>query len=52
MTGKLKTKGNMMLATKLDGLLQVRSLLHCGEQSSANNKPCTHWQSTKTSAKL
>ena len=23
LTGKLKTKGNMMLATKLDGLLQV-----------------------------
>lgn len=23
MTGKLKTKGNMMLATKLDGLLKV-----------------------------
>ena len=26
MTGKLKTKGNMMLATKLDGVLKVRSL--------------------------
>jgi hypothetical protein len=25
MTGKLKTKGNMMLATKLDGLLNVCS---------------------------
>jgi hypothetical protein len=25
MTGKLKTKGNMMLATKLDGVLKVRS---------------------------
>ena len=24
MTGKLKTKGNMMLATKLDGVLKVR----------------------------
>ncbi len=23
MTGKLKTKGNMMLATKLDGVLKV-----------------------------
>ncbi|KAI0058190.1 sterol-binding-like protein [Artomyces pyxidatus] len=30
MTGKLKTKGNMMLATKLDGVLKVRcsSLSH------------------------
>jgi putative sterol carrier protein len=27
MTGKLKTKGNMMLATKLDGVLKVR-LIH------------------------
>jgi hypothetical protein len=25
MTGKLKTKGNVMLATKLDGMLSVRS---------------------------
>ncbi len=24
MTGKLKTKGNMMFATKLDGVLKVR----------------------------
>jgi putative sterol carrier protein len=24
MTGKLKTKGNMMLATKLDAVLKVR----------------------------
>ena len=24
MTGKLKTKGNIMLATKLDGILKVR----------------------------
>lgn len=24
MTGKLKTKGNMMLATKLEGILKVR----------------------------
>lgn len=27
MTGKLKTKGNMMLATKLDGVLKVCSKL-------------------------
>ena len=27
MTGKLKTKGNMMLATKLDSLLKVRSFV-------------------------
>lgn len=26
MTGKLKTKGNMMLATKLDGVLKVCQL--------------------------
>ena len=26
MTGKLKTKGNMMLATKLDGVLKARLL--------------------------
>ena len=26
MTGKLKTKGNMMFATKLDGVLKVRRL--------------------------
>ena len=26
MTGKLKTKGNMMLATKLDAVLKVRLL--------------------------
>lgn len=29
MTGKLKTKGNMMFATKLDGVLKVRSYSHC-----------------------
>lgn len=30
MTGKLKVKGNMMLATKLDGLLGVRyTLIAC-----------------------
>jgi hypothetical protein len=28
MTGKLKTKGNIMLATKLDGVLKVRVLIH------------------------
>jgi len=28
MTGKLKTKGNMMLATKLDGVLKVSCRLH------------------------
>jgi putative sterol carrier protein len=28
MTGKLKTKGNMMLATKLDGLLKARIPYH------------------------
>ena len=27
MTGKLKTKGNMMMATKLDGVLKVRFTL-------------------------
>ncbi|KAF8905021.1 SCP2 sterol-binding domain-containing protein [Gymnopilus junonius] len=27
MTGKLKTRGNMMLATKLDGVLKVRLLV-------------------------
>ena len=27
LTGKLKTKGNMMLATKLDGVLKVRRSL-------------------------
>lgn len=27
MTGKLKTKGNMMFATKLDGVLKVRPLI-------------------------
>lgn len=27
MTGKLKTKGNMMLATKLDGVLKVTLVL-------------------------
>jgi hypothetical protein len=27
MTGKLKTKGNMMLATKLDGVLKVCSVV-------------------------
>lgn len=27
MTGKLKTRGNMMLATKLDTVLKVRSCL-------------------------
>lgn len=26
MTGKLKTKGNMMFATKLDGILKVRGM--------------------------
>lgn len=30
MTGKLKTKGNMMLATKLDGVLKV----NCHELST------------------
>jgi putative sterol carrier protein len=28
MTGALKTKGNMMLATKLDGVLKVMSSAH------------------------
>jgi putative sterol carrier protein len=30
MTGKLKTKGNMMLATKLSGVLQVRASTRLG----------------------
>jgi putative sterol carrier protein len=34
MTGQLKTKGNMMLATKLDDLLQVRSVSPHVEQAS------------------
>ena len=34
MTGKLKTKGNMMLATKLDGVLKVSA-------SISHNEGCT-----------
>ena len=29
MSGKLKTKGNMMFATKLDGVLKVRHAITC-----------------------
>lgn len=29
MTGKLKTKGNMMFATKLDGVLKASPLRSC-----------------------
>jgi putative sterol carrier protein len=36
MTGKLKTKGNMMLATKLDGLLKVMSNVPIAGFLSAN----------------
>lgn len=42
MTGKLKTKGNMMFATKLDGVLKAspphyssrRSLITCSTQAA------------------
>jgi putative sterol carrier protein len=58
MTGKLKTKGNMMLATKLDGVLKVCtsldlmffffSIVRCGRVLT--DELCA--QSTKAKAKL
>jgi hypothetical protein len=45
MTGKLKTKGNMMLATKLDGVLKV---MFCRTLSPLAH----HVQAAKPKAKL
>ena len=48
MTGKLKTKGNMMFATKLDGVLKVRRpYFRCSATLT-----CLSLQATKTKAKL
>lgn len=47
MSGKLKTKGNMMLATKLDGVLKVR---WCLLPFATVAYPC--YQAAKATAKL
>lgn len=48
MTGKLKTKGNMMLATKLDGVLKV--IVTFKRRTSLSD--LTQMQSVKTQAKI
>lgn len=48
MTGKLKTKGNMMFATKLDGVLKVRL-----RSATLYARTLTRfWQTAKAKAKL
>jgi putative sterol carrier protein len=48
MTGALKTKGNMMLATKLDGVLKVWPIVYC----LRHMLNCACYQSAKGKAKL
>jgi putative sterol carrier protein len=56
MTGALKTKGNMMLATKLDGVLKVRKrpscLFHCPSFRRTDRGAFAPKQSTRGKAKL
>ena len=53
MSGKLKTKGNMMLATKLDGVLKVTNLsLWTRGNLMVENSPTSSPQAAKAKAKL
>jgi len=50
LTGKIKTKGNMMLALKLDGVLKVCPIVVLVKLWHMLN--CACYQSTKSRAKL